>query len=62
MQQHSGEHLISGLIHEKYGYNNVGFHMGSETITLDVDGEVPGRGAERDRGEGKSVCMGESSD
>ena len=37
MQQHSGEHLISGLIHEKYGYNNVGFHMGSETITLDVD-------------------------
>lgn len=41
MQQHSGEHLISGLIHEKYGYNNVGFHMGSETITLDVDGEVP---------------------
>ena len=41
MQQHSGEHLISGLIHEKYGYNNVGFHMGSGTITLDVDGEVP---------------------
>ena len=41
MQQHSGEHLISGLIHEKYGYNNVGFHIGSETVTLDVDGEVP---------------------
>lgn len=40
MQQHSGEHIISGLIHERYGYNNVGFHMGSDTITLDVDGEI----------------------
>ena len=28
MQQHSGEHMVSGLIHEAYGYDNVGFHMG----------------------------------
>ena len=28
MQQHSGEHIVSGLIHGKYGYHNVGFHMG----------------------------------
>ena len=28
MQGHSGEHLVSGLIHAKYGYDNVGFHMG----------------------------------
>lgn len=41
MQQHSGEHIVSGIIHEKYGYNNIGFHMGPETITIDFDGEIP---------------------
>lgn len=40
MQQHSGEHIVSGMIHEKYGYNNIGFHMGPETITIDFDGEI----------------------
>ncbi len=43
MQQHSGEHIVSGMIHEKYGYHNVGFHMGAETITIDFDGEIPER-------------------
>lgn len=38
MQAHSGEHIVSGLIHSKYGFNNVGFHMGSEDVTLDLDG------------------------
>lgn len=38
MQQHSGEHMVSGLIHEAYGYDNVGFHMGSDTITIDLNG------------------------
>lgn len=38
MQQHSGEHIVSGLIHHKYGYDNVGFHMGSECITIDFNG------------------------
>ena len=38
MQQHSGEHIVSGLIHEAYGYNNVGFHMGSDVITVDLSG------------------------
>lgn len=38
MQQHSGEHLLSGLIHKHYGYDNVGFHMGSEEVTVDVNG------------------------
>lgn len=40
MQQHSGEHIISGLINKHYGYNNVGFHLGKETMTADVDGEL----------------------
>jgi len=38
MQQHSGEHLISGLVNHHYGYNNVGFHLGDEEVTLDFDG------------------------
>ena len=33
IQNHSGEHILSGLIHAKYGYN-VGFHMGSDAVTL----------------------------
>lgn len=38
MQQHSGEHIFSGIVHKHYGYNNVGFHLGSEVVTLDFDG------------------------
>ena len=38
MQQHSGEHMVSGIIHAKYGYDNVGFHMGSDVITVDLNG------------------------
>lgn len=41
MQQHTGEHIVSGLIHGKYGLHNVGFHMGADTITIDFDGIVP---------------------
>lgn len=40
MQNHAGEHIVSGLIHSKFGYDNVGFHMGSEAITLDINGEL----------------------
>ena len=38
MQQHSGEHLVSGIIHRRFGYDNVGFHMGAEMITIDLSG------------------------
>lgn len=40
MQQHSGEHIVSGLIHASYGYDNVGFHMGHDVITIDFNGEL----------------------
>lgn len=40
MQQHSGEHIVSGLIHEAFGYDNVGFHMGSDVITIDFNGMI----------------------
>lgn len=38
MQEHSGEHIVSGLIHERFGYDNVGFHMGAEEVTIDFNG------------------------
>lgn len=41
MQQHSGEHMVSGMIHQMYGYHNVGFHMGSDVVTIDFDGPIP---------------------
>ncbi len=41
MQQHTGEHILSGLVYEKYGYHNTGFHMGADVITVDFDGIVP---------------------
>lgn len=38
MQNHSGEHIVSGIVHSLFGYDNVGFHMGSEDITMDYNG------------------------
>lgn len=38
MQEHSGEHLVSGLIHQRFGYDNVGFHMGTDEVTIDFNG------------------------
>lgn len=40
MQQHSGEHIISGLVHERFGYKNVGFHLSVNEVTLDFDGTL----------------------
>lgn len=40
MQNHSGEHMVSGIIHSKFGYNNVGFHLGEQNVTFDVDGAL----------------------
>ena len=40
MQQHSGEHLVMGRVYEKFGYHNVGFHMGGHLVTIDLDGPV----------------------
>lgn len=40
MQQHSGEHIVSGIICSSFGYNNVGFHLGTELVTLDFDGAL----------------------
>ena len=40
MQQHSGEHIFSGLVCQLFGYDNVGFHIGSEAVTMDFNGPL----------------------
>ena len=40
MQNHTGEHIVSGLVHGLYGFDNVGFHMGAECMTMDYSGEL----------------------
>lgn len=41
MQAHSGEHIVSGITHNLYGLDNVGFHMGDEGVmTIDFSGEL----------------------
>ena len=41
MQQHSGEHIVSGILHKRYGCHNTGFHMGADVITIDFDAVIP---------------------
>lgn len=40
MQNHTGEHILSGLIHSQYGFDNIGFHLSEHTVTLDVNGQL----------------------
>ncbi|MCI8659738.1 MAG: hypothetical protein HFG54_05780 [Lachnospiraceae bacterium] len=40
MQQHTGEHIVSGLVSRHFGYNNVGFHLGKELVTMDFNGSL----------------------
>ncbi len=40
MQQHTGEHILSGLINARFGYHNTGFHVGAEVMEVDFDGPI----------------------
>lgn len=40
MQNHSGEHIVSGVVHSLFGYDNVGFHMEEGSVTVDFNGEL----------------------
>ena len=44
MQQHSGEHILSGILHRMFGCENVGFHIGQEETTLDTSLPIPPEG------------------
>ena len=40
MQQHSGEHIISGILCADYNCDNVGFHLGADTVTIDYNTDI----------------------
>lgn len=40
MQQHSGEHIVSGIVHRRFGYDNVGFHLADDYCTMDFNGTI----------------------
>lgn len=40
MQQHSAEHIVSGIVHRRFGYENVGFHLGADYCTMDFNGPI----------------------
>ncbi|WP_455717044.1 alanyl-tRNA editing protein [Anaerosporobacter sp.] len=45
MQQHSGEHIFSGLVNKKFGYDNVGFHLSDQVVTMDFNGVITAKEA-----------------
>ena len=40
MQQHTGEHILSGIVQAQFGYDNVGFHIGEREVTVDFSGPL----------------------
>lgn len=40
MQDHTGEHILSGLVHRRFGFDNVGFHLSTDSCTVDFSGEL----------------------
>lgn len=46
MQNHSGEHIVSGITHRLFGLDNVGFHMGEGCMTIDFNGKLDGKALE----------------
>ena len=46
MQQHTGEHIVSGILHAMFGCHNVGFHIGADAVTVDFDVPVPAESLE----------------
>ena len=47
MQNHSGEHILSGLAHNLFGYENVGFHLGEDCVTMDLNGPLSEEDADK---------------
>lgn len=44
MQQHSGEHIVSGMLCSTYSCDNTGFHMGADTVIIDYNADIPWEG------------------
>lgn len=46
MQQHSGEHIFSGVVHSRFGFENVGFHLSDQIVTMDFNGVLTAKDVE----------------
>lgn len=57
MQQHTGEHIFSGLVHKKFGYDNVGFHLSDQTVTMDFNGPISTKEVEELEREANEVIV-----
>ena len=57
MQQHTGEHILSGLVHRHFGYDNVGFHMGADEVTIDFNGVLTQEQLEMLEDEANENCI-----
>ena len=44
MQQHTGEHILSGILHQMFGAENVGFHIGSDAVRMDASVPISAEG------------------
>ena len=44
MQQHTGEHILSGILHRMFGAENVGFHIGAEAVRMDTSVPISAEG------------------
>jgi alanyl-tRNA synthetase len=40
MQQHTGRHLLSAVLADLFGYPTIGFHLGRESSTLDLEADT----------------------
>lgn len=58
MQNHTGEHILSGLVYRHYGFRNVGFHLGDGDVTVDFDGELSREQMDELETEGNLVIAG----
>lgn len=47
MRHHTGEHIVSGLVKSMFGFENVGFHLGDNDVTMDYDGELSEKDIEK---------------
>ncbi len=57
MQNHTGEHILSGLFYKHYGFSNVGFHLGSEEITMDISGFLTAEQLQKIEEEANSIVF-----
>lgn len=57
MQHHSAEHIISGIVHSMFGFDNTGFHLSDKEVTMDYNGELSAEEVRRlENAANEAVC------